>query len=81
MIRSPYFLQECPVCGRPVRVRVEHLGRCVSCEHCHGRFVAYDPVSQGGRGVDRAESLLRMADFLLQQSTRILNRCPQAAEG
>lgn len=48
MVRSPvFFHQQCPVCGRVVRVRVSLLGRQVFCQHCQGSFVATD-ASLGG---------------------------------
>jgi len=62
---TTYFQQPCPVCGRRLLIRVEHLGQQVSCSHCRCAFVARD-VSQdrgdaaGGRSsvLDRAERLL-----------------------
>jgi hypothetical protein len=42
MMRS-FFYQECPVCGRHLRVRLEHLGRQLTCTHCQGSFTARDP--------------------------------------
>lgn len=39
-----YYYQECPVCGRQLRIRVDHLGRELACSHCHGLFVARDPA-------------------------------------
>lgn len=44
MAMKNFFYQECPVCGRHLRVRVEHLGRELSCAHCHGNFTARDPA-------------------------------------
>jgi len=35
-----FFYQECPVCGRSLRVRVQYYGREMSCTHCKGEFVA-----------------------------------------
>ena len=34
------FYQECPVCGRSLRVPVKYFGREMSCSHCEGIFVA-----------------------------------------
>ena len=45
MLQFPYFQQECPICGRPLRVRVEHVGKRVSCGHCLGKFVAVNQVA------------------------------------
>jgi hypothetical protein len=39
-----YYYQECPVCGRQLRIRVDHLGRELACSHCHGSFIARDPA-------------------------------------
>jgi hypothetical protein len=35
-----FFYQECPVCGRSLRIRVQYYGREMSCTHCKGEFVA-----------------------------------------
>lgn len=43
MARATFFVQNCPVCGRRVQVRVEHLGKSVTCQHCSGQFSAADP--------------------------------------
>lgn len=42
MTTPVFFFQSCPVCGRSLRIRVGLLGRRVSCDHCHGSFVATD---------------------------------------
>lgn len=34
------FYQECPVCGRSLRVNVKYFGREMSCSHCEGTFIA-----------------------------------------
>ena len=44
MMMRNFFYQECPVCGRHLRIRVEHLGRELACTHCQGLFVARDPA-------------------------------------
>ena len=63
MSNSIYFVQECPTCGRSLQIRVEHLGRRMVCEHCHGRFMARDPANAR---VDSPDDLLSRADALLQ---------------
>lgn len=35
-----YFYQECPVCGRSLRVPVQYFGSIMSCSHCGGEFQA-----------------------------------------
>ncbi len=67
---SAYFYQECPVCGRPLQVRVEYLGRDVICEHCSGHFLASDPAQhphwpRSGRLLQRADELLAISDLRL----------------
>jgi hypothetical protein len=34
------YHQNCPVCGRNLRIRVMLLGRLVYCQHCGGGFTA-----------------------------------------
>jgi hypothetical protein len=36
------YHQNCPVCGRNLRIRVTLLGRLVYCQHCGGGFTATD---------------------------------------
>jgi hypothetical protein len=36
------YHQNCPVCGRNLRIRVMLLGRRVYCQHCGGGFIATD---------------------------------------
>lgn len=43
MAMRNFFYQECPVCGRHLRVRLEYLGRQLACTHCQGSFTARDP--------------------------------------
>jgi hypothetical protein len=45
------FYQNCPVCGRSLRIAVKYFGRPMSCSHCRGEFVA-------GRDELAAQSLL-----------------------
>ena len=35
-----FFYQECPVCGRSLRVPVKYFGREMCCTHCAGEFIA-----------------------------------------
>jgi hypothetical protein len=44
------FYQQCPVCGRSLRIPVQYFGRNVACQHCRGEFVAdnQDSHSQNG---------------------------------
>lgn len=40
MSATTVFYQQCPVCGRNLRVPVKYFGREMSCSHCDGVFVA-----------------------------------------
>jgi hypothetical protein len=60
------FYQECPTCGRSLRVAVKYFGRSMSCGHCGGEFVAnpgelrstppVDPTASARVIVELAES-------------------------
>ncbi|EAQ77229.1 hypothetical protein [Blastopirellula marina] len=65
-----YFIQQCPTCGRRLQVRINDLGRPVSCQHCHAEFTATDPSipSQPISALDSVEMALRKAEAFL--STR-----------
>ena len=65
MHRSTYFNQECPICGRGLRVRVEYQGKNVYCQHCKGQFLACDPSGDVPEPSDSGIGLLRRADELL----------------
>jgi len=67
------YAQECPVCGRPLEIRVEYLGHPVSCRHCGGEFVASAPAGRPNRTTARtAPSLLKRAEMLLRLSSQRL---------
>jgi hypothetical protein len=34
------FYQQCPVCGRSLRIPAQYFGRQMSCTHCEGEFRA-----------------------------------------
>ena len=48
------FYQNCPVCGRNLRISVKYFGRQMSCSHCHGEFRA-------GEGMLPADSTLAIS--------------------
>ncbi|MHC4181241.1 MAG: hypothetical protein ACYSWU_27400 [Planctomycetota bacterium] len=68
MSNSTYFIQECPTCGRRLQIRVEHLGKRVTCQHCQGQFEALDPANVRRDSAQRNNDLLRRADELLQSA-------------
>ena len=62
-----HFHQGCPTCGRTLQVKVQYLGRDVSCVHCQARFQAADstdPAHKLHKSLASAENL-RRADELL----------------
>lgn len=62
---SAYFFQDCPTCGRHVRIKAEYLGRRVSCLHCAGQFVAADRDSRFDAIESPASDMLpRLESFL-----------------
>lgn len=62
-----YFIQQCPTCGRRLQVRINDLGRHVSCQHCHAEFTASDPSipSQPITALDSVDRALRKAEAFL----------------
>ena len=49
-----YYLQPCPICGRRLQVRIEHIGRDVECVHCAAVLLAQDPeMAQANNGYRR----------------------------
>ena len=65
MASTTFFFQECPTCGRHLRIRVEYLGRPVTCVHCSRTFTAMDRQTRFDEVVDatmldRAERLLSL---------------------
>ena len=66
MSQATFFVQRCPTCGRQLQVRIEYLGRELSCEHCAGKFVAAvedsDPDSS---------AIIKRADELIANFDRI----------
>jgi len=65
MPRATYFHQECPTCGRRLRIRVEYLGKVVACQHCHAEFEACDPDSGHYPPAESGIRLLQRANELL----------------
>jgi rRNA maturation protein Nop10 len=60
------YLQNCPVCGRPLEIPAEYRGRKLNCRHCGGKFTAIDPSSPVFAAQNASNALLRRADQLLE---------------
>ena len=39
------YTQNCPICGRQLRVKTCYIGMTLTCQHCHGNFIARDSSS------------------------------------
>ncbi len=67
---STRFIQECPTCGRSLRIQVKYLGRRLTCQHCLGKLTAADPSAPHGVSTGNDSlALLRRADELLSSIT------------
>ena len=56
------FYQECPTCGRSLRIPVKYFGSTMSCSHCSGEFVAQPDPPHSQRREDAAASIAAGAD-------------------
>ena len=73
MADSAFFVQECPTCGRSLRVRVEYLGKRLICQHCRGSLMAHGPGGPHLPADDR-QGLLARAGELIDRAERRLAR-------
>jgi len=71
--RATYFVQECPICGRRLQVRLEYLGKAIECPHCKGQMIGSDPALESRACSDSAELLLK-ADQLLASADELKYR-------
>ncbi|NLE38131.1 MAG: hypothetical protein GX621_08930 [Pirellulaceae bacterium] len=74
MFRYPFIRCCCPVCGRPLEVREEYLGRNVACSHCGGEFTARDESDTKSSRWSVPGSLMERADRLLALTSQQLSR-------
>jgi hypothetical protein len=73
-----FFVQECPTCGRRLRVCVEYLGKTIQCRHCRGILMARDPEA-GSTLVDPQSALMRRVDELLTATEELVPQSARAA--
>lgn len=68
MPSSVFYVQPCPACGRSLQVRVDYLGKGITCQHCEATFVAQQqsraprPSESGLALLDRADELLKAVE-------------------
>ena len=60
-----FFTQDCPTCGRTLRVNLADANQRVGCQHCQGAFVAIEPEQRSTARRDWRTSLMKRADELL----------------
>ena len=65
MSKSVYFYQNCPTCGRPLRIEVRYLGQQVVCKHCGADFKASDQSKTAASSMNRTTDLTQRAAELL----------------
>ena len=61
---TTFYVQQCPTCGRRLRICVEYLGKSIQCRHCRAVFKACDPENAVPCD-DRHDHLLQRVEELL----------------
>lgn len=69
MPSGAYFIRSCPTCGRSLEIRVEYLGKRVSCKHCSATFDTSDD-NYSDPSSESSLNLLARVDELIE-SVRI----------
>jgi hypothetical protein len=62
---TPFFVQACPICGRPLQVPANLLGCGVTCQHCRGTFVANRETAADDSTNDGRAAMRRRIETLL----------------
>lgn len=70
------YHQNCPVCGRNLRIRVRLLGRSVYCQHCGGGFIASDAATDTGISpvADLPQASKSKVDELIERAAVMLGQ-------
>lgn|GEM_PF-641459 len=68
------YHQNCPVCGRNLRIRVRLLGRRVYCQHCCGGFVASDAAAGSGISSVAERPQSAIVDELIERAAVMLGQ-------
>jgi DNA-directed RNA polymerase subunit M/transcription elongation factor TFIIS len=66
MPSGAFFIRSCPTCGRSLEVRVEYLGKRVSCRHCSAEFDTCDPPYYSDGASESSLNLLARAEELIE---------------
>ena len=70
------YHQNCPVCGRNLRIRVMLLGRRVYCQHCGGGFIASDACAGKGTPLATERPQSAIVDELIERAAVVLGLTP-----
>jgi hypothetical protein len=62
--RATFYIQQCPTCGRRLRICVEYLGKSIQCRHCRAVFTAC-ASEESSSSYQQQSALLRRVDQLL----------------
>jgi hypothetical protein len=69
-IVADYFIQECPICGRPLHIARTYEGCSVTCQHCRGAFTARNTRTAGALVASSVNPLIRRVDDLLEMCSK-----------
>jgi hypothetical protein len=71
-VNSVCYHQNCPVCGRNLRIRVMLLGRLVYCQHCGGGFTATDTCQGPSKAPEANRPQSAIVDELIERAAVML---------
>ncbi len=74
MVGSTHFVKSCPTCNRTLQIQIQHLGKRVTCGHCHARFFAFYDDLLGDSVVKSS------ADDVMQRVDKLLNSFDERVE-
>jgi hypothetical protein len=75
------YHQNCPVCGRNLRIRVMLLGRRVYCQHCGGGFIATDACTVSPTLLEPHRPQSDIVDELIERAAVMLGLTPDQDGG
>jgi hypothetical protein len=68
-LHATFYVQQCPTCGRQLRICVEYLGKSIQCRHCRAVFMACDPAVTPDCSADQDHLLQRVDELLALSET------------
>ncbi len=78
MKQATYFVSACTLCGRQQRLRIEHFGKPLRCQHCGGIYEGGQKTDRdllvGQSGDNAGERLAEKVERLLAAADRQLSR-------